>query len=45
VTPSESVLVLARGDRDAGLTVDLLARENISAFVCKDALSLCLRME
>jgi signal transduction histidine kinase/ActR/RegA family two-component response regulator len=44
-TPSESVLVLARGNRDAALTVDLLARQNISAFVCEDVRSLCLRLE
>jgi signal transduction histidine kinase len=42
---SEAVLVMAWRRRDAELTVELLARERVSAAVCGDASLLCASMD
>jgi signal transduction histidine kinase/CheY-like chemotaxis protein len=45
VASNEVVLVLAWRRRDAELTVELLAREQVAATVCESAAALCASME
>jgi signal transduction histidine kinase/ActR/RegA family two-component response regulator len=41
----ERVLVLVKGRREAQLTIDLLARDNVPAYPCEDMNALCVAIE
>jgi signal transduction histidine kinase/CheY-like chemotaxis protein len=45
IVDSERVLVLAPRDRDADLTTELLAREQVAGLPCTDVSTLCRRLE